>query len=73
VRLECLGQRAPRPDPAVHVVEHDLEERVRDALAEDVQGLDERHAGLEQRGQLLIEDQELARRNPVSPGQLEGA
>ena len=60
MRLERLRQRAARPHALVHVVEHDLEDRVGDALAQDVERLHERHARLEQRRQLLVEDEELA-------------
>ena len=56
VRLERLRQRAAPPHPLVHVVQHGLEERVRDPLPQDVERLHERHAGLEQRRQLLVED-----------------
>jgi len=47
-------------DLVVDAVEDALEGGVRDALAQDVQGLDEGHAGLEQCGQFLIEHEELA-------------
>ena len=49
--------------------------RVRDASAQDVERLHERQARLEQRGQLLVEDQELARADPAPPvdGQTEAA
>ena len=43
----------------MNAVEHRLERGVRDPGAQDVERLDQRHAGLEQRGQLLVEDQKL--------------
>jgi hypothetical protein len=59
MRRKGLRQRAARLDLLVHVVEHRLEAGVRDPLAQNVERLDERHARFEQRGQLLIEDEEL--------------
>ena len=64
MRLERFRQRVPRPHPLVDVVQHRLEERVRNPAAQDVERLDERHAGLEQRRELLIEDEELPGRHP---------
>jgi hypothetical protein len=42
----------------VNAVENGLERRVLHSLAEDVQRLGQWHAGLEQRGELLVEDDE---------------
>ena len=64
VRLERLRQRAPRPHPLVDIVQHRLEQRVRDPAAQNVQRLDERHARLEQRRELLIEDEEFPGGHP---------
>jgi hypothetical protein len=61
--FERFRQRAPRSHALVDVVEHRLEDRVGHAGAQDVERLDERHAGLEQRRQLLVEDEELAGRH----------
>src|SRR4029079_15634968 len=41
-------------------------------LAQDVERLHQGHSGLEQRRELLIKDQELARRNSVATRKLEG-
>ena len=59
VGAEGVGQRRAAAHLLVHVVEHRLEDRVGQALAQDVERLHQRHAGLEQRRQLLVEDQEL--------------
>ena len=56
VRGEGVRQRRPRPHALVHIVEHTAEDR----------RLDERHARLEQRGQLLVEHEELARRDAAA-------
>jgi hypothetical protein len=45
--------------PLVYVVNHAQRARIRDAPTQDVEGLDERHARLEQRRQLLVEHEEL--------------
>ena len=55
-----FGQRAARTHALVHVVENPLEHRIGDAATENVERLHERHASLEQCGELLIEDQEFA-------------
>ena len=55
----------------MHVVENRTEERRLDAPLQQIEGLHERHARLEQRGQLLVEDEELARRNALRLRQLE--
>ena len=67
VRLEGLRQRAPSPHPVVHVVQNRLEDRIGRPAPEDVEGLNERHAGLEQRRELLVEDHEFASRDPRAP------
>ena len=61
LRLERLRQRGARADLVVDVVERGPEHRVRHALAQDVERLDERQSGFEQRRQFLVEDQELGR------------
>ena len=67
LRLECVGQRRPRSHLVVHVVQHAAEHRGRHAPLQEIERLHERHPGLEQRRQFLIEDQELAH---VDPGRL---
>ena len=71
MRLEGVGQRRARLHPLVHVVEDGLEERIGDAAAQQVERLHERHARLEQRRQLLVEDEELARADAPAPRQPE--
>src|SRR5262245_42717291 len=56
--LERLRERAPRPHLLIDVLERRLEERVRHALAQDVQRLHDRQTGFEEGRQLLIEDDE---------------
>src|ERR671937_642723 len=63
MRLERFRQRASGPDALLHVVQHGIEERIGHPTAQDIERLHERHAGFEQRRQLLIEDQELAHRH----------
>ena len=67
LRLERFRQRRARAHASVHVVERRAKRRIRHALAEDVQRLHERQPGLEQRGQLLIEDEEIRVRNLAAP------
>ena len=67
MRLERVGKRRSRPDLLVHVVEDGLEHRIGEANPQDVERLHERHAGLEQRRQFLIEDQELVPRDLRPP------
>ena len=59
VRGECVRQRRAASHLLVNIVEHGLEHRVTEARPEDVEGLDQRHARLQQGRQLLVEDQEL--------------
>ena len=73
VRIERLGERVAPPHPLVDIVQHALEERVRHPLPENVEGLHQRHAGLEQGRQLLVEDEELPGRNARAPRHLQGA
>ena len=54
-----VGEGDARPDLLVDVVERALEGGVRDLLAQDVERLRQRHAGLQQRRQLLVEEQQL--------------
>ena len=67
--LECLRKRMPSPDPFVNVVEDGLEDRISDPATQDLERLDQGHARLQQRGQLLIEHEELARGDPTAPGE----
>ena len=64
MRGKRVRQRRARSHLLVHVVEHRTERRRLDAPLQQIERLHERHAGLEQRRQLLVEDEELARRNP---------
>ena len=57
---ERVGERRARPHFLVHVVEHTAERRRHHTPLEQVERLHERHARLQQRGQFLVEDQELA-------------
>src|SRR5689334_8737757 len=63
---ERLREGGSSLDPLVDPIEHGLEGRVRDALAQNVERLDERHARLEQRRQLLVEHQEFPPRDPAA-------
>ena len=60
VRGERVRQRRARSHLLVHVVEHRRNTGDVDAPLQEVERLDQRHAGLEQRGQFLVEDEELA-------------
>ena len=64
VRGERIRQRGARAHPLVDVVEHAAEHRRLDPAPQQVERLHERHAGLEQRRQLLVEHEELAGRDP---------
>ena len=55
-----VRQRGARPDAIVDIVEHRTKYRRRDAALQQIQRLHQRHAGLEERGEFLVEDQELA-------------
>ena len=63
-----IRQRRAAPDPVVDAVQNRLEGRIRDPLAKDIERLDQRHPGLEQRCQLLVEDQELLPLDPLPTG-----
>jgi hypothetical protein len=63
MRGERIRERRAAAHLLVHVVEHGLEDGIRQALAQDVERLHEWHAGLEQRGEFLVEDQELVTAN----------
>src|SRR5262249_14893646 len=54
----------PRPHALVHIVQDAAKDGRVDALPEQIEGLDERHARLEQGGQFLIENQKLPGRHP---------
>ena len=71
LRVERLGERRAGSHFLVDVVERDLERRVRHALAQNVERLHERQAGLEQRRQLLVEDEELGGRNAAPSRQVQ--
>jgi hypothetical protein len=58
VFTECVRQCSSGLDLLVHAVEHGLERRVLHALAKNVERLHQRHAGLEQRRELLVVDEE---------------
>src|SRR4051794_3563741 len=73
MRLERFRQRAARPHALVNVVQNAFEMRVGDTAAQDVQRLHQRHPGLEQGGQFLVEDEEFAGGNPGARGELETA
>jgi hypothetical protein len=71
---EGVRQRAPGLHFLVDAVEDALEGGVRDALAQDVERLDQRHARLEERGELLVEDEKLLSIDPAPrPGRREKA
>ena len=59
VGLKRVGQRRAGAHFFVHIVQDGFEHRVRQARAQNVERLHERHAGLEQRRQLLVEHEEL--------------
>jgi hypothetical protein len=59
VERERLGERRTRAYLFVHVIQHGLEQGVREPGLQDVKRLHQRHAGLQQRGQFLVEHQEL--------------
>ncbi len=63
VGRERVGQRRAGSHTLVHVVQHRTEDRRADPLPEEIQRLNERHPGLEERRQLLIENQKLGRRD----------
>ncbi len=67
VGVEGVRQRRARSHLFVDVVQHALEDGVRDVAAQDVERLDQRHAGLEQRGQFLVEDEELVELDASAP------
>ena len=58
--VERLRQGLAAPDAAVHVVQQRAEPGIVDPPPQNVQGLNQREAGLEQCGELLVEDHELA-------------
>src|SRR5262249_54637235 len=72
VHGERVGQRGAGADLFVDVVEDGPEGRRGDAALQQVERLDERHAGFQQRRQLLVEDQELAGRDALSLWQAQG-
>jgi hypothetical protein len=59
--FEGLRERAAGAHPPVDVIERRPERGVRHPLPKDVERLHERQSRLEQRGQLLVEDEELGR------------
>ena len=68
----------PAPHPFVDVVQHGFEDRVVDSFPQDFERLDQRHARLQQRRELLVEHEELAGRYPAPAreaevGQAEGS
>ena len=56
--VEGFRQRASRPDTVEDVVHDALEDWIGNPPSQDVQRLDQRHSRLQQRCQLLIEDNE---------------
>ena len=73
MRLERFRERAAGSHAVEHVVEYRPEHRVGHPAAKDVERLHQRHPGLEQRGQLLVEHQELTRGDPRSRRQRQRA
>ena len=71
MRVERVRQRRARSHLLVHVVQHAAEGRRRDAALQQVERLHERHTGLQQRRQLLVEHQEFARVDPFALRQLQ--
>ncbi len=72
VGRERVGQRRAGSHALVHVVQHRAEHRRLDPLPEEIERLNERHPGLEQRRQLLVENQKLGRRDRRPPRQPHG-
>jgi hypothetical protein len=66
-----IGQRRARLDALVDGVEHGFERLIGDALPQDVERLDERHAGFQQGRELLIEDQKLRPADPAASSRRE--
>ncbi len=67
MRDEGIRERRAAAHLLVDIIEHRLEDRIREPHAENIEGLDQRHAGLEQRRQLLVEHQKLVAGNLVAP------
>ena len=67
MRGKRIRQGRARAHLLVDVVQDGLEDGVGEADPQDVQRLHQRHAGLEQRGELLVEDQELVTADPRAP------
>ena len=61
---KCIRQRHAAAHFLMHILEHRFEQGVRDLRPQQIERLHQRHAGLQQRGELLIEDQKLVFRNP---------
>ena len=63
MRAERVRQRRAAAYLFVHIIQYRLQDRVAQARAQNVQRLHQRHAGLEQRGQFLVEHQEFVSRD----------
>ena len=67
-----VGQRDAGAHLLVDVVERALEGGVGDLLAQDVERLRQRHAGLQQRRQLLVEQQQFLARHAAAAQRRQG-
>ena len=64
VLVEGIGERAARLDPLQQIGEQAAHRLARGQVAEQAQGLIDRQAGIEQRGQLAGHDRDLAATHP---------
>ena len=69
-KASVLGERVRQRGARLHLlvdgIDHGLECRVGDALPQDVQRLDQRHPGFEERRQFLVEDEEFPAADPAA-------
>ena len=68
---EGVRQRRAGPDAFVDVVQHAAEDRRLDPAPQQVERLHERHPGFEQRGELLVENEEIVGRDSPRTAELE--
>src|SRR5690606_30149928 len=67
-KLDRGGKRTARGDFVAHIADDDAENRILGLVLQGLQALDQRQTGVEQRGELLGEDGELAERQLVVLG-----
>ncbi len=66
-----VRERRAGADPLVDIGQHRAKDRRVDAPLEQIERLHQRHAGAQQRGQFLVEDQKFAAGNAGAAGQAE--